>query len=262
MNKQIFFLSGLARSGSTLLGSILNQHQNIHVTPTSPTLDLICMVDQNFSELKSQYTFDDKTISSNVIKSIFKLSYTHTDKLFVFDKHRGWPRNISIAQQFICNDFKGIVTYRPVPEIIVSFIKLFDKDPNNFVDAQLIKDRKPINNRNRADYLWRFYMVDPQQSTLFGLENHRDKLLPLSYDEIVLDTKSALQKIQKFFNISGVTDLQLSSINNTCAESKDSAWGVKDLHTIRPTIEKTSNDPRTVLGNELYEYYSTFNLKI
>jgi sulfotransferase len=260
--KTIFFLSGLARSGSTLLGSILNQHNQIHVTPTSPTLDLICMLESNFGTLNNQYTFDSESVSRKVITSIFDSSYTHTNKPYIFDKHRGWPRNLSVAQSFIYNEFKGIVTYRPVPEIITSFIKLFDKDPYNFVDAKLTKDRKPINTRNRADYLWRYYMVDPQQSTMYGLQFHRDKLLPLSYDEIVLDTKSALSKIQKFFNISGVADLEISDINNTCAEAHDAAWGVKDLHTIRPRIEKTSNDARQVLGNELYEFYSTFNLKI
>lgn len=258
----LYFLSGLARSGSTLLGSILNQHPDIHVTPTSPTLDLICMMDQNFRTLKTQYTFDIPTVTRNILRATLDASYQHIAKPVVFDKHRGWPRNLDVAQSIMDHEFKGIVTYRPVPDIITSFIKLINKDPNNFIDAHLRKDHRPINTRNRADYLWRFYMIDPQQSTLHGLEHHRDKLLPLSYDEIVLDTKSTLTKIENFFGITGVATLELSDISNTCAESKDEAWGVKNLHTIRPTIQKTSDDSRTVLGDELFEFYSTFNIAL
>lgn len=260
--KKLFFLSGLARSGSTLLGSILNQHRAVHVTPTSPTLDLICSMSNTLEHVDTQYTIDKDTLSYNVISSILESSYKHIQKPIVFDKHRGWPRNLSVAQQFIDHKFIGIVTYRPVPEIITSFIKLFDKDKNNFIDTRLTQDRKPINNRNRADYLWRFFMLDPQQSTMHGLANHRENLLPLSYDEIVNDTQATLDKIEKFFMIEGISSISTRDINNTCKEDKDTAWGVKDLHTIRPVIEKTSNDARITLGAELYDYYSQFNLKI
>lgn len=261
--KKLFFLSGLARSGSTLLGSILNQHPQIHVTPTSPVLDLICKVDTTLNSLQDQYTFPALEMSVNVVRSIMDSAYQHIEKPIVFDKHRGWPRNLGVAQSmFPSQQFKGIVTYRPVPEIITSFIKLFDKDPNNFIDAALRRDHRPCNTRNRADELWRDYMQDPHLSTIHGLSKYRENLLPLSYDEIVLDTSATLGKIQAFFDIPGVGNLRLGEITNTCAEAKDDAWGVRDLHTIRPVIAKTSNDACVVLGKELFEFYSSFNLKI
>lgn len=259
--KRIFFLAGLARSGSTLLGSILNQHADVHVTPTSPVLDIVCTVDGCFANLQTQYTYDDKAMRHNVTAKVLEGVYANIAKPVVFDKHRGWPRNISIAQTFI-PDFKGIVTYRPIPEILTSFIKLFDKDSSNFVDAHLAKDRRPINNRNRADYLWRFYMQDPYNSTVSGLANYGDRILPISYSSIVDDTRESLAKIEDFFGVSNLKDLPLAGITNTCAEAKDEAWGVKDLHTIRPDILATSDDPVGTLGQELVEFYSNFNLKI
>ena len=60
--KNLLFLSGLPRSGSTLLGSILSQHPEIYVTPTSPLSDLLCLIDESFSRLDIQYTYDKQNI--------------------------------------------------------------------------------------------------------------------------------------------------------------------------------------------------------
>ena len=69
MTKKIFFLAGLPRSGSTVLGSILSQHPEIAVTPTSPLLDLLCYTNQAFNEVKQKYTYvtDKITIDINNI---------------------------------------------------------------------------------------------------------------------------------------------------------------------------------------------------
>ena len=50
MNKTIFYLSGLPRSGSTLLGSLIGQRPDFTVTPTSPFLDLLCYTDEAFAK--------------------------------------------------------------------------------------------------------------------------------------------------------------------------------------------------------------------
>lgn len=263
MIKQIYFLAGLPRAGSTLLGSILNQHPMIHVTPTSPTLDIVCKLEEYFNELTIQFTFDRDTTFKNVSKSIFTSMYQHIDKPFIFDKHRGWPENTGIAKKTLNTEIKGIVTHRPIPEVITSFIKLFDKDPNNWVDRALRENYRPINNRNRADYLWRNNLIKAVKPHSDGsIDAHLDKFLFLSYDEIVLNTKNTLGKIEEFFGIPGISDLVLVDIVNTCGESKDEAWGVNNLHTIRPIIQKTSDDARVTLGPELYDFYSNFNIKV
>ena len=73
--KDIFFLSGLPRSGSTLLGSILGQNPSFFVTPTSPLLDLLCFTNEAFNKLEKRYTFDVKVSSENVYTGIVKNFY-------------------------------------------------------------------------------------------------------------------------------------------------------------------------------------------
>ena len=260
--KNLYYLAGLPRAGSTLLGSILNLHPTIQVTPTSPIADLICLTETNIKKLNIQYTFDETLLLDNITIGIFEHAYNHIDKPTVFDKHRGWPRNHTLAQKYIKNKFLGIITYRPIPDIITSYLTLIQNDPNNFIDQHLRTDGKPLNTRNRADYLWRYYISDPYNSCIFGLEHNREYILPISYDELTNDTKTTLKKIETFFDIADLSLLQLDYIKNTCAEQKDEAWGLKDLHTIRPTIKKVSADPKITLGEELYNYYSKFNLKL
>ena len=48
MNHELVFLSGLPRSGSTILTSLLNQHPNIHATTTSPVLGMILNFGNNW----------------------------------------------------------------------------------------------------------------------------------------------------------------------------------------------------------------------
>ena len=39
--KKLYFLSGLPRSGSTVLAGILNQHPDVHASSTSGLLDML-----------------------------------------------------------------------------------------------------------------------------------------------------------------------------------------------------------------------------
>ena len=75
--KSLYFLSGLPRSGSTLLGSILSQHPEIQSTPTSPLADLLCVIDEGFSKLDLQYTYDKENIQYNTYSSLLNNFYNH-----------------------------------------------------------------------------------------------------------------------------------------------------------------------------------------
>ena len=55
--KTLYFLGGFPRSGSTLLGSLLNQHPDIYVSPTSPLGDVVTDIEKIFNKIDEQYTF-------------------------------------------------------------------------------------------------------------------------------------------------------------------------------------------------------------
>ncbi len=73
--KTLYFLGGLPRSGSTLLGSLLNQHPDIYVSPTSPLGDVVTDIEKSFNRVDEQFTFDRKQY---LIMSISQFLLTST----------------------------------------------------------------------------------------------------------------------------------------------------------------------------------------
>jgi len=256
--KQLFFLSGIARSGSTLLGSILNQNPDIYVTPTSPLMDIFCLTEEIYNKMATQYTFDKGATLRNLQNSLADNFYNNINKPIVIDKHRGWPRNVKQIEQHITNNPKIICTYRPVAENICSFLKLIDNDPNNSVDRELRELGLPCDTYHRALKLWYNYSNDPYESLKYGLEHYRKNILIVNYDDIIDDIEHQMNRIYNFLEIPEYKH-SYTAISNTCGEQKDEAWGFKNLHEIRNTITKTSNDPAKILGKDLLEFFNKFD---
>lgn len=261
MKYQLYFLSGLPRSGSTLLGSILNQNPEIYVTPTSPLSDLLCYVDESFSKLDIHYTYDKENITTNTYKSILSNFYNHIDKPYVIDKHRAWCRNLKSVEQFTGTPPKVIATNRKISEILASYILLIERNNNsdNFIDNYLRTNHIEITNENRAEYLWRNYVSDPYESLVFGLNNFRENIHVVNYEDLVNSPKETLAQIYDFLEIPSHSHNFLN-IKNTCSEEKDKAWGLENLHQIRSELKRISPSPETIIGKENTDLYDKLNL--
>lgn len=256
--KQYYFLSGLQRSGSTLLGSLLNQNPNVYVSPTSPLLDYLCMTEDLLQRLTGQYTYEVGRVSPNIHKRTFEGFYEHVEKPIVIDKHRGWTRNINTVKQITGIEPKVICTHRPIEETVVSFIKLAMKDPENAVDTALSAAGKPINNKNRAMYIWENWTYEIYDSLRHGIRNNPESVYIVHYQHLVKDTQNTLDKIYDFLGIDKYQH-QLTNINNSCAEQKDEIWGFKGLHDVRPNIEWQSLNPSDILDDELLKFFRTYD---
>lgn len=259
---RIFFLSGLPRSGSTLLGSIMGQNPDFTVTPTSPFLDLLCFTNQAFDAIDEKYTYNKEKITDNVYRGIVSSYYKHIETKYVLDKHRGHPKNIVPIKKYIDPDPKIICVVRPIAEVICSYIQLIEKNgqENNFIDNNLRSKKIPINTTNRAKCLWDEYIQDPYASMMHGIKNHKEHLHIVEYDKLVLKPQKVLEGVYKFLGLQEFKEHDFDDIKNYCSEEKDAAWGLENLHKIREKLEKTSRNPREILGGYLVDYYNKFNL--
>ena len=76
MNKNFVMLSGLPRSGSQVLSSMLNQHPEIYASTTSPVADLIGLIGEQWPSISQALVDPDpKQYSKN------ELSITLTEIL-------------------------------------------------------------------------------------------------------------------------------------------------------------------------------------
>lgn len=259
--EKIYFLSGMQRSGSTLLACLLNQHPKIHATATSPLLDVVQTAGFKLDECTSQFTFDRETIGKQVTKGIINSFHGDIKKPIVIDKHRGWPSAIEILEKEYGNP-KVICTNRSVPEIITSFITLIEKNNtlNNSIDRDIRSSGLPISITNRADYLFNSFINNPRLVILDALERYRDNIHIVEYNSIINHPQETMNKIYEFLEVEN-HDHNFNQIENTCKEEKDDAWGIDNLHIIRNKLQKISIPPEDKIGKELTEYYRQFDIK-
>ena len=72
MQKQFYFLSGLPRSGSTVLAAILNQHPDVHTSSTSGLLDVMFGTFQAWKSSMSAQADANKQAGEAEIKRILR----------------------------------------------------------------------------------------------------------------------------------------------------------------------------------------------
>ena len=95
--KSYYFISGLPRSGSTLLSGILRQNPDFHADISSPVnaltenaISVITHSESNFSISENQ--------RKDLLFGIFEGYYKHIDKPVVFDTSRGWTKKTSLLK--------------------------------------------------------------------------------------------------------------------------------------------------------------------
>lgn len=259
--KQIFFLAGLPRSGSTLLGSILSQRPDTAVTPTSPILDLLCSMNDTLTKCKNNYTYDYE-LDQKIYENLASVYFNHFPQGTVIDKHRGWPKNVIPAKQHITATPKILCTYRPISAVITSYLKLIHlNESDNFIDNDLHKLKKPLTTENRAERLWDAYISDPYNSLTYGLKHHREHIHLINYDDLIKNPQVIMSDIYNFLGLDNFTH-DFNNIVNACVETKDAAWGLKGLHDIRSELKKISAQPTGMLGSFLTYKYDQFNIRV
>jgi sulfotransferase len=260
--KTIYFLSGLPRAGSTLLASLLNQHPDIHASATSALLELLVSQANSVSMNRIFYEITDAQ-EIEVYNGIVNSFYKHIDKNIIIDKHRGWP-NLVPALKKMGIEAKIICSNRPVSEIVTSYITLIDKNPTspNFIDELIVKRNLPINIHNRAMTIWTDYVQIPHTALINAMKTHRDNLCIVNYNDIINTPQKTLQNVEIFLGAENYDGYKFDNIKNEQPEKDENGWRIKDLHLIRPKLEKTSKSPEKIIGTELAHYFSQFDINV
>ena len=125
--RKIHYISGLPRSGSTLLTNILLQNPKFATTATSSLLDFLLQVRDNWNKLEGHKVYEEGQDKWAVIRAIM-YNYHKTDKEIIFDKNRGWSTHIEFMEKATGEGVKIIACVRNLEDICSSFEKLFRKN--------------------------------------------------------------------------------------------------------------------------------------
>lgn len=260
MNKQFVMMSGIPRSGSSVLGSLLNQHPLIYSSTTSPVIDLIGIIDNNWNNISAALADRHPEQYGNIINGMIGGAYHHIDKPVIIDKNRLWPRYGKLMTEALGSKPKIICTARSIPEILTSYILLINKnsDKITFVDQDLLDNNLAINNKNRCRILWEKYINHPYTSFRMGYNSSDVDLCIVEYDEIVNDSQATMDKICQFI---GIDTYQVNTNDmQPMPENDDYHGGMNGLHDVRSVMKRVSPPPEEVIGRELTKLYTDMKL--
>ena len=269
--KKFFYLAGLPRTGSTVLGEILNQNENIHVSPASPLSEII-------SEVLAKWRMNTNTLKAykhpeqlpNVWRGIREGMYQHRPEPCIIDKSWAWHINDAIdsARSILGEEMKVICTVDDIAACLASFIMLIRSNPDyvSYIDDYLRHQRLESSDENRCAA-----MMDPKVGGSVGwcCQNlkqtwqgkNRANLLLIERADLVRDPKAVLEKIYAFLEIPGLAtwgDGQthyFDRIEKEITEDDGAAYGIPDLHKLGPKLRDRSWQAKEVLGNQLFFKY-------
>ena len=252
-------MSGLPRSGSTLLGALLNQNPQVHCGAISPVLEMMYHMEQYLKTSEQYLAYPKPKQADKIISSYIENFYSDIDKPYIIDKSRAWPNNIDRIQQWITEDVKIICPVRPVLEQLASFIQLIHRNPNeiSYIDKWLIERKIPVNDQTRCEYLMSpDGIVDQSLYALSqGIAKGWEKyLLFVEYEDIVSNTQETMDKIYNWLGVPSCAH-DLKNIDNKYRED-DSVYDLKDMHEVRPQIAKVAKRPEDVLSADIIARYS------
>jgi hypothetical protein len=214
--KEYYFLSGMPRSGNTLLGSIINQNPNLNLTANTIVTDIIYQLSL-LKEFQIYKNFSDENSLNNVIKNVFNNYYQNWKAKFIIDRGVwGTPTNLHLLKSIIKKP-KFIILYRPVLECLASFIKI----------------EKPTNVEKRCEYLMEEDgMIGRSLWSIKNIIKEKEDYIIINYLDLIKKTSNEINKIYKFLNI--------DKFNHTFKNLNDfSANGIKYDDSVLPSVLHT-----------------------
>jgi sulfotransferase len=261
MKHEFFFYSGLPRSGGTMLASVMNQHPDLHVTPLSPTVELLYYTEKYFDEQSEAYNADPRVDGKQcVLENIARNYYHSIDKKYIMDNNRAWPNNVGRITRFLTKDPKIVCIVRDVPSILASFIDLLNRNNNpgeNFVDRWLLDNNLELTTENRCMYLMQPIGIVNQSlwSMYQGFKKgYRDIMHLVEYNDLVNEPEQTLYDITKFLNINE-HKFEFNNIVNVTPVN-DVTYNLEGMHSVRPKLQDRKLDVYEILGRKLVEEYS------
>jgi sulfotransferase len=255
MDKTYFFMGGLPRSGSTLLTAILNQHPDIYASPMSPLLNMYWKLSEAIYDTEISRSGLRSESSQTTLNSLADVYYSDIDKPIVIDKSRAWgtPGNQHIAEVFNKNP-KTILILRPILEILSSFLRLAENNPDNFIDTSLresdffVKYYRDINDV-RCDWLMRPNGdIDKSLLAIATLIKNPNNCHIVWYDDLVKQPQKCLSGIYQFLEIEDFKH-SFNNIKQLDKHKDVEAFGIKNLHTIKSSIQPSKTKPELVLSD-------------
>jgi sulfotransferase len=249
--KEFFFISGLPRSGSTLLSAILRQNPEFYADISSPVQGLVASTINVITSSESNHLIDEDR-RKHILKSIFNAFYDDVTPKIVFDTSRGWTAKTSLLKDLYPKT-KIICCVRDLPWILDSFERIAAK--NSLYNATLTDDEASQTVTTRCDALMDVkkegQVVKPYYFLEEGLLLNPDMILLVEYESLCKKPESVMRELYEFIG-KPYFDHDFKNVEYE-NEVYDKALNMKSLHTVRKEV--TWQQRPSILPKSVWDKY-------
>jgi sulfotransferase len=252
MRHGIHFISGLPRSGSTLLAAVLRQNPRFHAAMTSPVGAMYMALESAMSRRNETAVFINEVQRRDVLGGLFANYYREIqESRLVFDTNRLWCTKLPGLTRLF-PEARVVCCVRDVAWIMDSIERLARRnafEPSGmfgFETGSTVFTR--INRLSSNEGLVGFAM-DALKEAFFG--EQADRLILVEYEALARAPRTTIEHLYSLLNEPPFPH-DFDNIEYA-ADEFDLALGAPGLHTIRPKVEWIER--RTVLPPDLFRRF-------
>jgi sulfotransferase len=254
--KTYYFMSGLPRSGSTLLSALLNQNPRFYSGPSSPVVPTMIALEQSLANDELYLAYPKQPQAAKIISSVLENWYSDVEKPVIFDKNRSWVNRLHYIPGYFGIEPKVLYPVRNIADILTSFISMYRRNPYTgqgripFLDEMLIKNNIPLSDDNRCEVLCSpGGIVGASYNGLKQVfaEGREKQVHLIEYDDLINQPEETMKKIYDFLG-EEYFQHNFESIENIHRENDQMVYGLPDMHDVRSTLSKVSAKPEEVLS--------------
>ena len=255
----IHFISGLPRSGSTLLAAILNQNPDFKASIVSPVAPIVTRLLNQMSMQHETSIFIDDDKRRRLVKSVFDVFYFDEqsiyDQVTVFDSNRAWCAKLPLLTSLF-PDCKMICCVRDVPWIFDSVERFVRR--NCFQPSALFNYAAGGTVYSRCEQLAApdgmiGFALNALREACYG--EQRSHIMLLDYQSLVANPIAAMEEIYHFIGAQPFKhdffDVYIDAI------AFDAHIGAPGLHAVRREVSYKQRE--SILPPDLYQRYANLS---
>lgn len=250
---QFHFLSGLPRSGSTLLAALLRQNPRFHAGMSSPVAALFEGVIAQVSAGSELSSMVDGPTRERILRGLFESYYADRDAPVVFDTNRAWTAQLPALMRLF-PDAKLICCVRDVAWVMDSLERRWRA--NAFENTRLFNtpaERATVYTRLEAlgsanrlvGYAWHAL-----REACYG--EFADRLVLVDYDLMTRRPADVMGLLYQFLG-EAPFDHDFDAVAYDAPEF-DAQLGLSGLHRVHPKVAPRPRD--TILPPDLFRKFS------
>jgi len=221
-DKEYYFISGLPRSGSTLLSAILRQNPDFYADISSPVQGMLTSAIGHMSTTEASPNITDHQRDS-VLKGMVDGYYSNIEKPVIFDSSRGWTSQTNLLKAMYPYT-RIICCVRDINWILDSFEKISN-------------------------------VIKPWYWLQEGLLANPSMILLVEYNDLTQKPEETMRRVYDFIGMDYYESHDYENVEYS-NDPFDLKISTPDLHTVSGRVEYRERE--TILPQQILDKYSGY----